>query len=171
MSARGDTSPSIEQQLLEQPRRAAGIDARGEPVRFGELDSHCHLVGDIDQHGLAWESLTERIIAVHGHRLAEAIALPYNDPRRDHLMDEDFDVPEDLVTEVAQEAAWDLWLNGHEASSCRHPHPPQGASSGPGLRFSGWPVPGVSSRILGIPYKGFGLAEFAPMLAWPPPSV
>ena len=51
MSARGDTSPSIEQQLLEQPRRAAGIDARSEPVRFGELDSHCHLVGDIDQHG------------------------------------------------------------------------------------------------------------------------
>jgi hypothetical protein len=112
LSGRTDRRSSIEQQLLEQPRRAAGIDARGEPVRLGEFDSHCHLVGYIDQHGLAWESLTERIIAVHGHRLAEAIALPYNDPRRDHLMDDVLDVPEDLVTEVAQEAAWHLWLNG-----------------------------------------------------------
>lgn len=112
MSARRDTSPSIVRQLLEQPRGAAGIDARGEPVRLGELDSNGHLVGYIDQHGLAWESLTERIIAVHGHRLAEAIALPYNDLRRDHLMDEVLDVPEDLVSEVAQEAAWHLWLNG-----------------------------------------------------------
>jgi hypothetical protein len=112
MSGSTDRRSSIEQQLLEQPRRAAGIDARGEPVRLGEFDSHCHLVGYIDQHGLAWESLTERIIAVHGHRLAEAIALPYNDPRRDHVMDDVLDVPEDLVTEVAQEAAWHLWLNG-----------------------------------------------------------
>lgn len=157
MSARGDTSPSIEQQLLEQPRRAAGIVARGGPVRLGELDSHCHLVGDIDQHGLAWESLTERIIAVHGHRLAEAIALPYNDPRRDHLMDEVLDVPEDSSPRWPKRRPGTSGSMGNEASSCRHPHPPQGASSGPGLRFSGWPVPGVSTRILDIPYKGFGL--------------
>jgi hypothetical protein len=57
-------------------------------VRLGERDSAGHIVGYIDEQGLAWESLTERIVALHGGRLAEALALPYEDPRRDTLMDE-----------------------------------------------------------------------------------
>jgi len=113
MSARRHTSPSIEQQLLEQPRRTAGIDGHGEPVRLGERDSTGHLAGYIDQHGLAWQSLAERVVAVCGHRLAEAIALPYSDRRRDQLIDQALpDVPDDLVSEVAQEAAGLLWLKG-----------------------------------------------------------
>jgi hypothetical protein len=113
VSARRHTSPSIEQQLLEQPRRTAGIDGRGERVRLGELDSSGHLVGYIDEHGLAWESLTEHIVAVHGHRLAEAIALPYGEPRRDQLMDELLaDVPDELVSDIAREAGAQLWLKG-----------------------------------------------------------
>jgi len=45
-----------------------------------QRDSSGHLVGYIDEHGLAWQSLTERIVAVQGERLAKAMALPYDDP-------------------------------------------------------------------------------------------
>ena len=112
MSGSTDKRSSIEQRLMEEPRRTAGRDGSGEPLRLGERDSSGHIVGYVDEQGMAWESLRERILAVSGTRLAEALALPYNDPRRDHLMDDVLDVPEDLVTEVAQEAAWHLWLNG-----------------------------------------------------------
>jgi hypothetical protein len=113
MSDLSDSPRSVEEQLLEQPQRTAGIDSGGEPVRLGERDSTGHLVGYVDQHGLAWESLTERIVAVHGHRLADAMALPYDDPRRDELMDEVLaEVPDELIGEVAQEAAGQLCLKG-----------------------------------------------------------
>jgi len=112
MSDQRDT-PSIEQHLLEQPRRTAGIDSSGQPVRLGERDSTGHLVGYIDETGVGWESLLERVVAVYGHRLAEAMALPYDGPRRDQLMDEVLaNVPENLITDVAQEAAGQLWLRG-----------------------------------------------------------
>lgn len=105
MSSSGDTARSIEERLLEQPRRAAGIDSHGQPVRLGERDSSGHLVGYVDEQGLAWESLGERIVAVHGQRLAEAIALPYDHPRRDRLMDEVLaDVPDELIGDVASAA-------------------------------------------------------------------
>jgi hypothetical protein len=64
-----------------------------------------HIVGYVDEQGLAWESLTERIVAVHGNRLAEALVLPYDDPRRDQLMDEVLaDLPDELIAEVARAA-------------------------------------------------------------------
>jgi hypothetical protein len=88
MSGRSHPPRSVEERLLEGPRRTAGVDASGQPVRLGERDSAGHIVGYIDEQGLAWESLTERIVALHGGRLAEALALPYEDPRRDTLMDE-----------------------------------------------------------------------------------
>jgi hypothetical protein len=111
MTDQHQTPLSIEQQLLEQPRRAAGVDGCGQPVRLGERDSAGHLVGYIDEHGLAWESLTERVVAVHGQRLAEALVLPFDDPRRDQLMDEALaDVPDELIGDVAHEAAGQLWL-------------------------------------------------------------
>jgi hypothetical protein len=114
MTDRRDTPPSIEQQLLAQPRRTAGIDGCGQPVRLGEHDSAGHLVGYIDEHRLAWESLTERIVAVHGQRLAEALGLPFDDPRRDQLMDEALaQVPDELIADIAREAAGQLWLKGH----------------------------------------------------------
>ena len=106
MSGRGDRRSSIEQRLMEEPRRTADVDGSGEPVRLGERDSGGHIVGYIDEQGLAWESLRERILAVSGTRLAEALALPYDDARRDELMDEVLEaVPDELLVEVAREAA------------------------------------------------------------------
>jgi hypothetical protein len=111
MSSRGDSPRSIEQRLLEEPRRAAGIDSRRQPVRLGERDSDGHLVGYIDEQGLAWQSLAERIVAVEGQRLAGALALPYDDPRRDRLIEEALlKVPDELLGDVAEEAAGQLWL-------------------------------------------------------------
>jgi hypothetical protein len=113
MSGRGQTPESLEEQLLGQPRRAAGVDSSGEPARLGERDSSGHLVGYIDADGLAWQSLGERIVAVEGQRLAEAMALRYDDPRRDRLMDQVLaKVPDELIGEVAREAAGHLWLKG-----------------------------------------------------------
>jgi hypothetical protein len=113
MSGRSHPPRSVEERLLEQPRRTAGVDGSGEPVRLGERDSAGHVVGYIDEQGLAWESLTERIVAVQGNRLAEALALPYDDPRRDQLMDQVFgDLPDEVIGDVAQEAAGQLWLKG-----------------------------------------------------------
>jgi hypothetical protein len=113
MSGRGHSPRSLEEQLLGQPRRTAGVDGSGEPVRLGERDSGGHLVGYVDEHGLAWESLSERIVAVHGQRLAEALALRHDDPRRDRLMDEALaEVPDELIGDVAREAAGQLWLGG-----------------------------------------------------------
>ena len=113
MSGRSHPPRSVEERLLEGPRRTAGVDASGQPVRLGERDSAGHVVGYIDEQGLAWESLTERIVAVKGNRLAEALALPYYDPRRDQLMDEVLgDVPDELIGDVALGAAGQLWLRG-----------------------------------------------------------
>jgi hypothetical protein len=87
MSGSADRRSSIEQRLMEEPRRAEGVDGSGEPVRLGERDSGGHIVGYIDEQGLAWESLRERILAVSGARLAEALALPYDDARGDEVLE------------------------------------------------------------------------------------
>jgi hypothetical protein len=113
MSGRSQQPRSVEERLLKQPRRTAGVDGRGRPVRLGERDSAGHIVGYIDEQELAWESLTERIVAVQGNLLAEALALPYDDSRRDQLMDQVLgDLPDELIADVAQEAAGQLWLKG-----------------------------------------------------------
>jgi hypothetical protein len=81
-------------------------------VRLGERDSGGHIVGYINDQGLAWESLRERILAINGARLAEALAPRYGDARRDELMDEVLEsVPDELLVEVAREAAGQLWLS------------------------------------------------------------
>jgi hypothetical protein len=117
MNDRNRTPRSLEQRLLEEPRRTAGIDGSGRPVRLGERVSTGHIVGYIDEQGLAWESLTERIIAIHGSRLAEALALPHDDSQRDQLMDQVLrDLPGELIAGVAQEAAALLWLKGRRPS-------------------------------------------------------
>jgi hypothetical protein len=52
-------------------------------------------------------------VAVEGQRLAEAMALPYDDRHRDRLMDKVLaKVPDELIGEVAREAAGHLWLKG-----------------------------------------------------------
>lgn len=101
---------SVEEQLLAAPRRTAGIDSHGQPVRLGEYDSTGHLVGYIDDDGLAWESLRERILAVCGHGLEDALALPDNDLRCDQAMDEVLELPDELIAQVAAEAALRLQL-------------------------------------------------------------
>jgi hypothetical protein len=102
---------SVEARLLSEPRRRAGLDTHGQPVRLGERDRDGYLVGYIDEHGLAWESLTEKLAATHGSRLAEALSLPYDDPRRDQLLDQLLpELPDELIVDVAREAACLLWL-------------------------------------------------------------
>ena len=113
MSGRGHPPRSVEERLLEHPRRTTGVDGSGQRARLGERDSAGHIVGYIDEHGLAWETLRERIVAVQGNRLAEALTLPYDDPRRDQLMHEVLgDVPDELIGDVAQGVAGQLWLRG-----------------------------------------------------------
>jgi hypothetical protein len=114
MSGRSDSPRSIKEQLLRQPRRTVGVGSTGAPARLGERDSSGYLVGYIDAEGLAWQSLTERIVAVEGHRLAEAMALPYDALRGDQLIDRSLaNVPDELIGEVAREAAGHLWLKGY----------------------------------------------------------
>jgi hypothetical protein len=96
---------SLADRLLQQPRRTAGIDLYGQPVRLGERDTDGHLVGYIDGAGLAWESLAERIVAEYGNYLGKALALPHGDPRRDRLMDEVLaGLPDELIGDVARAA-------------------------------------------------------------------
>jgi hypothetical protein len=102
---------SVEARLLATPRRRAGLDTHGQPVRLGERDSDGYLVGYIDEHGLAWESLTEKLAATHGPQLAQALSLPYDDPRRDQLLDQVLAaLPDELIIDIAREAACLLWL-------------------------------------------------------------
>jgi hypothetical protein len=113
MSENGPAGRSVEEQLLDRPRRIAGIDGLGRPVRLGEFDSQGYLVGYIDEDGLAWESLRERIVAICGNRLADAMALPYEHPGRDQAMKRAMaDVPDELITAVAAQAAGRLHLWG-----------------------------------------------------------
>lgn len=106
MSGRGEAPSSISRRLLDEPRRAAGVDGEGEPVRLGERDSGGHLVGYVDPSGLAWESLTEQLVATDGGRLAEALCLPDGDRGRDDLLDQILaDVPDELIGAVARQAA------------------------------------------------------------------
>jgi hypothetical protein len=101
----------VEARLLSEPQRRAGLDTHGQPVRLGERDGDGYLVGYIDEQGLAWESLTEKLAATHGPRLAEALSLPYDDPRRDQLLDQLLaELPDELIVDVAREAACLLWL-------------------------------------------------------------
>lgn len=102
---------SIEQRLLDEPRRTAGLDSERVPVRLGEHDCSGHLAGYIDDCGLAWESLTEQLVATHGGRLAEALRLPDEDRRRDELLEQLLaDLPDELIGPVAHHAAALLWL-------------------------------------------------------------
>jgi hypothetical protein len=56
---------------------------RNRPHRASTRSYRCGASTD----GLASESLTEHIVAVHDQRLAEALALGYDDSRRDQFMD------------------------------------------------------------------------------------
>jgi hypothetical protein len=103
---------SLEGRLLEQPRRIAGIDSHRQPVRLGERDSDGHIVGYIDEQGVAWESLAERIVARHGGRLFDALRLDPDDPRRERLIEQALAwVPDELIGEVARAASEMLALS------------------------------------------------------------
>ena len=105
MTPANDTLRSLEEQLLAQPRRVAGIDSHRQPVRLGERDTDGHIVGYIDEHRLAWQSLTERIVAQRAGRLFDALKLHPDQPRRDRLIEEVLaDLPDELIGEVARAA-------------------------------------------------------------------
>lgn len=102
MTPADDTPRSLEGQLLEQPRRAAGIDSHRQPVRLGERDTDGRIVGYIDEDGVAWESLAERIVAQRAGRLFEALKLP-EAPLRDPLIEQALaDLPDELIGNVAR---------------------------------------------------------------------
>jgi hypothetical protein len=106
MSESTESPRSIEQRLLDEPRRTAGLDSERTPVRLGEGDASGHLAGYIDESGLAWESLTEQLVATHGGRLAEALRLPDEDRRRDELFEQLLaHLPDELLGPVVREAA------------------------------------------------------------------
>jgi hypothetical protein len=105
MTPANDTPCSLEEQLLQQPRRIAGIDSRRQPVRLGERDTEGRIVGYIDEYGLAWESLTERIVAQRAGRLFDALKLHPDNPLRDRLIEQAVtDVPDELIGDVARAA-------------------------------------------------------------------
>jgi hypothetical protein len=105
------TPQTIEQRLLDEPCLTAGLDSEREPIRLGERDSSGQLAGYIDPGGLAWESLTEQLVATHGGQLAEALRLPAGHPRREQLLNDVLaDVPDELIGPVAQQAAGLLGL-------------------------------------------------------------
>src|SRR5215211_892888 len=98
MSDSGQQPPSLDERLLEQPRRTAGIDAHRRPVGLGERDSDGYLVGYIDDCGLAWESLAEWIVARHGGALFDALMLEPDDTLRERLIEQVLAVvPDELI--------------------------------------------------------------------------
>jgi hypothetical protein len=100
-----DKPRSLKEQVLAQPRRVAGIDSRRQPVRLGERDTDGHIVGYIDEHGVAWESLAERIVAHRAGRLFGALKPHPDDPLRDRLIEQALaDVPDELIGDVARAA-------------------------------------------------------------------
>jgi hypothetical protein len=105
MSRQNHTPRSLEERLLTESRRTAGIDSHGQPGRLGGRDSGGYIVGYIDDQGLAWQSLAEQLVATRAGLLAEALQLPDSDRRRDELLEELLaDVPDELLGEVAREA-------------------------------------------------------------------
>jgi hypothetical protein len=57
----------------------------------------------------AWESRPERLVAVTARRLAAAIALDPDDPRRDQLMDAVLgELPDELIADAAPQAGFIL---------------------------------------------------------------
>ena len=105
------TTRALAERLRSEPRRAAGLDLHGEPVRLGERDSDDYLVGYVDGNGLGWESLRERLVATAAGRLVDALALPGGDPRRDELIEAAIsELPDELLEEAMREAALALTL-------------------------------------------------------------
>jgi hypothetical protein len=105
MTPANDTPRSLEERLLQQPRRTAGIDSHRQAVRLGERDTDGHIVGYIDEDGLAWQSLAERIVAEQAGRLFHALKLHPDDRLRDRLIEQALaDVPDELIGDLARAA-------------------------------------------------------------------
>jgi hypothetical protein len=82
-------------------------------------------------------------VAVEGQRLADAMALPYHDKRRDRLMDQlRAEVPDELIGEVGREAA------GHLAEHGRRMLGPVRDGSQGWLRR--WRTPGLIDEVQGL---------------------
>lgn len=66
---------------------AGGRALQGGSVRLGERDSDGYLVGYVEDAGLAWKSLPERLVATAAGRLGDALTLPDDDRRRGELIE------------------------------------------------------------------------------------
>ena len=105
------TTRALAERLRSEPRRAAGLDLRGAPVRLGERDSDDSLIGYVDEAGQAWESLRERLVATAAGRLVDALTLPSGDRRRGELFEAAIsELPDALLEEAMREAALTLAL-------------------------------------------------------------
>ena len=110
------TTEALVAKLLSEPRRAAGLDLAGEPVRLGEHDSDGYLVGYVDEGGLAWESLRERLVATAAGRLVDALSLQSSERRRDELIEAAIsELPDELLEGALREAALTLALRNSGA--------------------------------------------------------
>ena len=108
---REKTTKALADRLRSEPRRAAGVDLAGEPVRLGERDSDGYLVGYVDEAGLAWQSLRERLIATAAGRLVDALTMQGSERRRDELIEAAIsELPDELLEEALREVALTLAL-------------------------------------------------------------
>ena len=96
---REETTKALADRLRSEPRRGAGVDLQGEPVRLGERDSDGYLVGYVDAAGPA------------AGRLVDALTLPDGDRRRGELIEAAISgLPDELLEEAMREAALTLAL-------------------------------------------------------------
>ena len=110
-SRQGNTTRALAERLRSEPRRAAGLDLNGEPVRLGERDCDDYLVGYVDEAGLAWESLRERLVATAAGKLVDALTLQCSERQRGELIEAAIsELPDELLEEAMREAALTLTL-------------------------------------------------------------
>ena len=111
------TTKALAARLLAEPLRTAGVDLQGEPVRLGEDDSGGYLVGYVDEAGLAWESLRERLVARAVGRLVDALTLQGSERRRGELIEAAISgLPDELLALYTQPVALApplLYVGGH----------------------------------------------------------
>jgi hypothetical protein len=80
-------------------------------VRLGERDSDDYLVGYVDEAGLAWESLRERLVATAAGKLVDALTLQCSERQRGELIEAAIsELPDELLEEAMREAALTLTL-------------------------------------------------------------
>jgi hypothetical protein len=175
MNQPGDKPASLEARLLAKPPRTAGLDSHGQPVRLGERDRDGYLLGYTDEHGLARESVIEQPAATRAPSLARALAIPHDHPHHDELIEQALvDLPDELIADVARQAAGLLWLRGSNRGVTRGGRMPQGGRCSPPLGEVGLDIARSGSRLRRhVGASAAGAHELTALLPFPfcPPAL